>query len=365
MRFNADAGGGTPTLLSEGQLETILSTLQPLVSHQEMKLKSQSKDIDPSFFSIETTPEISATEPSKLQLIFDSGVHRISVGVQTSNKNLLSRINRQSPGDYVDQSISNLRKIGFRRINLDLIFGLPEQSFDQWKADLSRVVQLDPDSITTYDCIYKGKGRGVNSLMEREHIHRPSAEMYGVMYDYAYDYLLSKGYHAPYGSVNFTKHPFETGTSSYFEKRLLRGVNYIGVGNYASTMIDRYWMFAPHSLEGWFDEISKISSIDTKWPIYNAYSLPIEERVAKYILSSLSFGYIDENYFESAFPSWFLTNFYQQTLLELVEKRKWMFYDDKQRRFYIKQGCFQYMPMIRSLFHTYRSLHWFENNVSN
>lgn len=331
-----------------------------MVVQQKSQVKSNL-----SFFSIETTPEISATEPSKLRLIYDSGVHRISVGIQTSNKNLLCKINRQSPDDYVDQSVSNLRKIGFPRINLDLIFGLPEQSFDQWKADLARVVQLDPDSITTYDCIYKGKGRGVNSLMEREHLHRPSTEMYGVMYDHAYDYLLANGYHAPYGSVNFSKHSSETGTSSYFEKRLLHGMNYIGVGNYASTMIDRYWIFSPHSLEGWFDEIAKISSVETKWPVYNAYDLPLEERVAKYILSSLSFGFIDEKIFELAFPSWTLSNFYQQSLNYLVDERQWMVYNHKERRYYLQRGCFQYMPIIRSLFHTSRSHQWFESNVYN
>lgn len=49
-------------------------------------------------------------------------------------------------------------------------------------------------------------------------------DVYGPFYDYAYDYLTANGYHAPYGSVNFSRHSDETGTSAYFEGRLLDGL---------------------------------------------------------------------------------------------------------------------------------------------
>jgi oxygen-independent coproporphyrinogen III oxidase len=362
------SGGGTPTLLSEKHLSSLLTALQPLLQHRSHQLLLRHQpSLEPSFLSIETTPEIAATELSKLHLLHSFGVRRISVGIQTSSSALLSKINRttSSSSDLVTTALTNLHQVGFERISLDLIFGLPNQTLEQWKADLQRVVLLSPHSITTYDCVYKGKGRGVNSLMQREELSRPSMELYGRMYDTAYDYLLSHGYHAPYGSLNFSKFPHETGTSSYFEKRLLRGVPYIGLGNYSSSLIDRYWLFAPHSIEAWTEALDSSSSSLSlpQWPHSNSYSLPLEERMSKYLLASLSFGFLDENYFEAAFPSWTLQNFFQESLEELVERRGWLVYTEKERRYYLKEGCFHSLTQIRALFHTERSMAWYESNV--
>lgn len=187
------------------------------------------------------------------------------------------------------------------------------------------------------------------------------------MYDYGYNYLIQNGYYATYGSVNFSKISSETGTSRYFENRLLHGINYIGIGNYASTLIDRYWIFSPHSIEGWLHENNNNDNHsnhnnELKWSVYNVYSLPIEERVAKYVLSSISFGFIDENFFENAFPTWNISHFYKDVLQNLIE-RKWFCYDEEKRRYYLNYNCFQYLPQIRALFHTPKSLEWFELNV--
>ena len=365
-----DIGGGTPTLLSEKHLEKLLLKIQPLIKHREETLQKLSQEMDPLFLSIETTPEIASTEPSKLQLLYNYGVHRISVGIQTSNSTLLSSVNRSNQEDHITQAIINLRNIGFKRISVDLIFGLPGQSFEQWKLDLQRVVELNPDSITTYDCIYKGKGRGLITIKNSNY---PSWKLYGEMYDYAYHYLLQNGYHANYGSVNFSKIPHESGTSRYFENRLLRGVNYVGIGNYASTLIDRYWIFSPHSIEGWFNEINNNNNrninnndIDNKslpqWSVYNVYNLPIEERVAKYMLASISFGVIDENLFEEAFPTWNVSYFYKDVLQDLIQ-RNWISYNVEKRIYTFKENSFQYLPQIRALFHTPKSLEWFQLNV--
>ena len=124
----------------------------------------------------------------------------------------MNRHSHRSPLDtHLDLAVRNLRQIGYDRINLDLIFGLPNQSLEQWKTDLWRVVQLNPDSITIYDCVYKGKGRGMTSSAAAARAATasppslPSWALYGEMYDYGYQYLHSQGYHAPYGSVQLLK----------------------------------------------------------------------------------------------------------------------------------------------------------------
>ena len=131
-----------------------------------------------------------------------------------SNLNLVNR-NLQIAKN--ERGMNNLRSAGFARINADLIFALPEQTVRDWEYDLTEIIKLSPDSITVYDCLYRGKGR----LLTRRLTKLPSPELYGEMYDLAYEILRDRGYYADYGSVNFSKIPNETGTSAYFEGRLL------------------------------------------------------------------------------------------------------------------------------------------------
>ena len=110
----------------------------------------------------------------------------------------------------------------------------------------------------------------------------PTPATYGELYDAAYERLLSRGYHAPYGSVNFSRHRGETGTSAYFERRLLDGMPYVGVGTYASSHAGDIWTFAAAGVDRWMRDDRG-----------DAYQLDRRDTIAKYLLLSLSFGRID------------------------------------------------------------------------
>src|SRR5207248_10188441 len=105
------------------------------------------------------------------------------------------------------------------------------------------------------------------------------------------------GFHAPYGSVNFSRYAGETGTSPYFEGRLLDGLAYVGVGNYASSLAGECWWFAPARVNDWLQAVEA----GTCLPSGDFYRLPVEERMAKYLLLSLSFGFLDPARFRSVF----------------------------------------------------------------
>jgi oxygen-independent coproporphyrinogen III oxidase len=269
------------------------------------------------------------------------------------------------------RAVQNLRDAGIERVSADIIFGLPGQTMQEWKNDVDALLDLNMDSITTYDCLYRGKGRPMRRAVNRDHI--PSQEVYGDMYDYAYSRLLSAGFHAPYGSLNFSKRPHETGTSSYFENRLLGGMPYVGLGNYASTLVDRFWLFAPYTVDGWLQglcgdvrargrDLTQADLLDT-WPLYQAYSLSVEERMAKYVLLSLSFGHLDSNKFKESFPGWNLQTAFGEVLSELVDNRKWMRHEPISDIFFLIEGSFCHMPEIRALFYTERCLSWFEQSL--
>ena len=134
--LGVDIGGGTPTRLATAELERLLAGLRPFtrnVSH-------------PFPLSIETTPRIAAEEPEKMRTLRAGGVARVSLGVQSFNAQTLALVNRRRQIERTEMAVANLRAAGFMRTNLDIIFGLPNQSMDDWKCDLERIIDLSPDS---------------------------------------------------------------------------------------------------------------------------------------------------------------------------------------------------------------------------
>jgi oxygen-independent coproporphyrinogen-3 oxidase len=277
-----DIGGGTPTRLPTKQLERICQAIAPFA-----------QDSGHAFpVSIETTPRIASQEPEKLDVLSRGGVQRVSMGVQSFNAATLALVNRRRQIEQTELAMRNLRTAGFKRLNLDIIFGLPGQTMQDWEADLDRVIALQPDSITTYDCLYRGKGRALTKIAPST----PSPATYGAMYDIGYAKLTAAGWHAPYGSVNFSRRAEETGTSACFEGRLLDGLPYLGVGNYASSLRGNHWSFNAYSVG---DYVSRIKAGANPCEYY--YELPQIEAQAKYLLYSLNYGFIDEARFQRRF----------------------------------------------------------------
>jgi oxygen-independent coproporphyrinogen-3 oxidase len=344
------------------QLETILTPLQSLLKSAEQ--------IKGTFVSIETTPFIASSKPEKMKLIQSLGVQRISMGVQSSSASILSSMNRKDQINANILAMQNLRNAEFKRISIDIIFGLPNQTMNQWIKDLQTVIHLRPDSITTYDCLYRGKGRAMKRKIDSVHV--PSPDNYGEMYDYAFEMLVKHGYFAHYGSINFSIHAEETGTSAYFENRLVKGYPYIGLGNYASSLLGKHWIFAPYAVDSWIASISDITSnghrrlksdLLTHWPVQDAYCLSFEERAAKYILLTLSFGFIDETYFSAAFSGIQIRDIYGLQLEYLTNVLGYLMFDASTSRYYLKHGSFRHMHLIRSMFYSEQCLSWYESNI--
>lgn len=334
-----DIGGGTPTILATDELMRILEALQPFIS--------RSRSARP--LSIETTPAIAAQQPEKMRALAQAGVNRISVGLQSTNAETLAAVNRDEQISVGLTAVQNLMTSGFQRVSVDLIFALPGQTREQWLLDLERVVSLAPDTITTYDCLYRGSGR----VLTRHTEEKPSPDAYRELYDLAYDYLLQHGYFAPYGSVNFSRHADETGTSAYFEARLLDGSPYLGLGNYASSLCGQAWWFAPYKVNDWLKRIEA----GEHFPVGDSYLLPDAERMAKYLLLSLSFGVIDPQRFQKVFNQELHNCFAAE--LELAQDQHWL--EKSGSLYHIGAGHFGDLPKLRSLFYSARAIDWLKN----
>lgn len=339
-----DIGGGTPTLLEAHQLAQIMDALQP------WKARAQ-KAGQGNPFSIETTPRIAALHPERLQALAAGGVSRISMGVQSANAATLAGVNRGLQENMAEQAVRNMKDAGFARLNVDIIFGLPQQTDDDWRASVQAAIAMDIDSVTTYDCLYRGKGRALTKRTR----DKPAPETYGRLYDISYEMLTQAGFHAPYGSVNFSRHSGETGTSPYFEGRLFDHTPYIGLGNYASSMVADRWWFAPYGVNEWM----KRAEAGELLPAGSSYALPLAEMAAKQVLLSLNFGTISKARFEHRFgvP---LESLYGDALAYGVA-RGWL--ERMQDGYGVAAGHFADMPKIRALFYTPQALEWLKSGV--
>ena len=131
-------GGGTPTALSDAGFEKILSFAEQYLA----------EDYE---FTVEANVE-NLTE-SKLSIMKKCGVNRISIGVQSTNDELLKEIGRNHGFEDARRVVSLAKAQGFDNINFDLIYGFKHQSIRQLKKDLKNFIALDIDHISIYSLI--------------------------------------------------------------------------------------------------------------------------------------------------------------------------------------------------------------------
>lgn len=130
-------GGGTPTSLSEENLDSLLSILN------ESFIFSNDGER-----TVEANPG-TLTE-GKLNILFRHGINRISLGVQSFNDEMLQGIGRIHSTQDIYDSVKSIRKAGFNNLNLDLIFGLPGQTLEDWEETLEKALTLRPEHISIY-----------------------------------------------------------------------------------------------------------------------------------------------------------------------------------------------------------------------
>jgi len=335
-----DVGGGTPTLLAEAELERVLRAVGPLLARAEVA----------HALSIETTPRLAADEPGKLAMMRDLGVARVSVGVQSTNDEVLADVNRGAQRTLVDAALRALMGAGFRRVNVDLVFGLPGQTTASFREDLLRVVGHGVDSITTYDCLYRGQGRA----LPHKSAALPTMAAYRELYDLAHELLHAHGYAGTYGSLNYARHAGETGTSPYFEGRLLHGLPYVGLGSYASSLVGERWWFAPHATGAYVAAIGAGATL----PAGDSYVLPAAERMAKAVLAMLNFGVIDRASFIKQFGCAVDSVF--APAIELALARGWL--ADRGEQLAVGSGRFDVLPVLRGLFYSREAIAWVERS---
>ncbi len=183
-------GGGTPSYIKSKYIEEILNEIE-----KNFTLEQNAE------ISMEVNPG-TATKKS-LDDYFQMGINRLSIGLQTSNDELLKKIGRIHDYKQFEQTISNARGVGFRNINVDTMIGLPSQTIYDVEKTLINLIDLEIPHISVYSLIVEPNTK-LEKMVEKKEVSLPDEEMERYMYWFAKRKLEENEY-IHYEISNFSK----------------------------------------------------------------------------------------------------------------------------------------------------------------
>ena len=182
-------GGGTPSYIDSNYISEIINLVGNAPS-----------------ITIELNPG-TVTE-QKLLDYKNAGINRLSIGLQSTNDNLLKQIGRIHNYNQFLETYNLARELGFNNINVDLMTGLPNQSIKDIKQSLEDICRLNPEHISVYSLIVE-ENTPMQKLIDNGELKLPDEELERQMYWYVKDYLELNGY-KHYEISNFAKPEFES-----------------------------------------------------------------------------------------------------------------------------------------------------------
>ncbi len=212
-------GGGTPSMLSAPLFSRIQEALPPLSSEGE--------------FTLEVNP--ATVTDKKVEVWKSSGVNRISLGVQSFRDEELKLLGRQHDSLEACQTFRDLRSHGFKNLNIDLIFGLPQQNQSHWRETLEIALSLSPNHISAYQLTYEEDTPFFEKVSQGSIIPNESErqEMFEIT-----EAILQKGNLHRYEISNFSL----LGNESKHNQAYWKGSDYLGFGPSAvSTVQHERW----------------------------------------------------------------------------------------------------------------------------
>jgi len=230
-------GGGTPSLLSYGELNNLFELLY---KHYNISGNAE--------ITMEANP--GTLDKVKLNEFHQLPVNRLSFGVQSFIDDELKFLTRIHNAETAKISIAEAQNAGFDNINLDLIFALPGQSPGSWKFNLDEAVKLNTQHISAYSLIFE-KGTVLYTMRNKGEVSNADIELEQEMYEYTMDFLEANGY-MQYEISNYAKPGYECRHNlKYWQLE-----EYIAFGPSASSFIGKQRWTNTKNLGQYIDLIS-------------------------------------------------------------------------------------------------------------
>jgi oxygen-independent coproporphyrinogen-3 oxidase len=253
-------GGGTPSQLPVvPDLYDIFSTIKGeynVSPDAEITLEANPDDLTPKY----------------VELLRHLPINRLSIGIQTFDDRMLHLLSRRHTAVQAIRAFERCREAGFDNISIDLMYGLPGQTDEQWLYDLQQATLLDPEHISAYHLTIE-KGTPLSRMTELKTVDEETSVRF---FDMLVDTLQAAGYEH-YEISNFCK----PGRRSRHNSAYWQGIAYLGVGASAHSFdgTSRQWNVA--ALKKY------IEGIETGHPHYEVEQLTLSARYNEYIMTGL------------------------------------------------------------------------------
>lgn len=247
-------GGGTPSSIDSKYIVEMINTIK------------EKFNLEDSEITIEVNPGTITEE--KLLDYQKVGINRLSIGLQETNNDLLKSIGRIHTYEQFFKTYRLARKVGFNNINVDLMIGLPNQSIENIKQSLNKIIELNPEHISVYSLILE-EGTKLYQKYQKKEIELPDEELERNMYWYVKNTLENNGY-IHYEISNFAKQGYESkhNLSCWNQEK------YIGIGAAAHSYLDGKRYSNVNSIEEYIKDNKKIiHEIQTKEDKHKEYML--------------------------------------------------------------------------------------------
>lgn len=324
-----DIGGGTPSFLDSELIEEIVC-----------EARSSFQFAPGAEISIETTPKIASSNPEKIAAYRKMGIDRISMGIQVTQPDLLRILNRSANGlEHLQRAMDNIRTAGFKKVNVDLMYGFADQSLESWKATLQQAIELNPEYVTLYRMRYK-----LTRISDQA--HRVSLDDVHEQAALAKIILKQAGYIANPGKNTYSRIVGDPGTSDYLTQRVVHGRSYLGLGLGSQSMTNTSISYNDGSVGKNFAPYQRAIERG-EFPIQDLYTLPIQHMAAKMCAVSFYFGEVNLTSFKEKFGVT-LEEVYPAEV-EYVLKNNLMQYTDTTLNL-TQQGAFHFNGVIALFF---------------
>ena len=255
-------GGGTPSQLTEEELNKIFTSLYNIYKVKEdaeITLEANPDDLTPEYVS----------------MLRRLPINRISMGIQTFQEETLKLLHRRHTARQAIEAFQRCREAGFRNISIDLMYGLPGETLDTWKEDLQQAIALHPEHISAYHLIYE-EGTALWKLRDEHQVEEADEDLSVTLFKNLIDELKQAGYQH-YEISNFCLPRLHSRhNSSYWT-----GKKYLGCGPSAHSFngSSRQWNIA--SLDNY------LKGIASGKPNYEIEELDLYTRYNDFVITSI------------------------------------------------------------------------------
>jgi oxygen-independent coproporphyrinogen-3 oxidase len=278
-------GGGTPSVLSADELKQMLVVIKK--HYQIHEFAEITIEVNPDDLSL-----------VYLQSLFEIGLNRLSMGIQSFSDNDLKLMNRRHTTGQAIQAVDCAKEADFTNISIDLIFGLPGQSLEAWKHNIECAIALDVQHISAYNLTYH-EGTVFYERLKKGMLRELPDELSLSQFKLLIDLLTSAGFEQ-YEISNFCKPGYYSRhNSSYWKNE-----KYLGIGPSAHSfdLVSRRWNVA--SVRDYIDGIENGKSYSDN------EILSLQDRYNDYIITGLrTIRGVSANTIEKSFPGIFFQHF--------------------------------------------------------